>query len=339
MNAIVNFENAQVPAFLRNNARAAEMNRTLADLATGFPTISIKGKVFSIVRDGERTILTRPDDPTAPLTSLAGVIVNASGIVKTYYENGFVEGSEDNKPTCFSNDGQHPDPTVDKPQCQNCRMCKWNVFGTSRSETGGVGKGKACSDSIRLAVMTGHEMDTYLLRVPPASLRALGQYTQQLMKKGIPFNAVMTKISFDISAATPKLMFDFMGFLNEAQYAKVEEAADSDIVMKIIGKDAGAAADVSAGVHAQPVAAPAPQPVMQPVAQPVQMVQPSPKTVMQQPIGTPQPVVQPVMQPVAQPVAQPVPQPAPAPVQPEAPLSDDDLNAMFDDAFAGQNPF
>lgn len=302
-NAITTFENASVPAFLQAQQQTAhEMNATLAALATGFPTISIKGKVFTIVRDGERTIMTRPDDPQAPVSSILVIIANASGIVKSYYESGYTEGSDDNKPTCFSNDGLHPDPQVEHKQCDNCRLCKRNVFGTARNENGQVGKGKACSDAIRLAVMSDPSGDAYLLRVPPASLRALGQYTQQLMKRNVPYNAVVTRISFDIQAATPKLVFQFHSFLNEAQYRAVADAAKSDIVQRIIGKD------------------------------PEYSEEPAHKTIPIQPVpdtrGMQNPNVQPVQQPAQQPVQQPVQQ---APAQPQ-PMTDGELAGMFDQA-------
>lgn len=304
-NEITTFESAQVPAYLANNQQAAHaMNAQLAALATGFPTISIKGKVFAFVRDGERRVMTRQDDPTSPVSSILAIIANASGVVKSYYESGYTEGSDDNKPTCFSNDGIHPDPQVEHKQCDNCRMCRRNVFGTARSENGQPGKGKACADAIRLAVMNDPNGDAFLLRVPPASLRALGQYTQQLMNRNVPFNAVVTRISFDIEAATPKLVFTFHSFLNEAQYRAVAEAAKSDIVQRIIGKDPEYSEPhaQTIPIQAEPLAKPAPQPVQQPVQQP-------------------------------KPAPQPVQQPAPQPVQQQAqPMSDGELASIFDSA-------
>ena len=307
-NAVTTFETSALPAFLQSRQQAAhEMNSTLAALATGFPTISIKGKVFAFVRDGERKVMTRSDDPSAPVSSILAIIANASGAVKSYYENGYSEGAEDNKPTCFSNDGVRPDPQVEHKQCDNCRMCKRNVFGTARSENGQLGKGKACADAIRLAVMSDPHGDAYLLRVPPASLRALGQYTQQLMKRGVPFNAVVTRISFDIEAATPKLVFQFHSFLNEQQYAAIVEASKSDIVQRIIGKDPENEYQAEAfqkPAHTIPIQ---PEPVQQPVQPAPQPVQPAP-----------QPVQQPVQQAVQQPAANP------------QPMQDEELAQMFD---------
>ena len=149
--------------------------------------------------------------------------------------------------------------------------------------------------------------DAYLLRVPPASLRALGQYTQQLMKRGVPFNAVVTRISFDIEAATPKLVFQFHSFLNEQQYAAIVEASKSDIVQRIIGKDPENEYQAEAfqkPAHTIPIQ---PEPVQQPVQPAPQPVQPAP-----------QPVQQPVQQAVQQPAANP------------QPMQDEELAQMFD---------
>lgn len=305
MSNIVTFESTAVPAFLQQRQSTA-INNELASLATGFPTVSIKGKVFAIVRDGERKVMTRPDDPTAPLSAINCVIVNASGKVKTYYDKAFSEDAEDKKPVCFSNDGKHPDPTIDHPQCTSCTMCPHNVFGTAISENGGFGKGKACSDAVRLAIFEGN--DTYLLRVPPASLRNLGRYVKTLNSKGVPYNAVYTKIAFDIEAAAPQLTFTFAGFLNEAQYRKISELAETDQVMAIIGRDQATIAQAPAAPHEAPVAAPAPKPVE--------------KAVQAAPAPTPAPKPQPVQTPVAQ---------AESPLDTEAPVGDDELKALFDD--------
>ena len=248
-NAITNFQNANVPAFLASNE--STMNDSLSSLATGFPTISIKGKVFTMVRDGERTVITRPDDPTAPISALMVTIVATSnGVTKTYFTSSYSEGVEDHKPMCFSNDGIRPDPSVEEPQCQSCRMCKHNAFGTARSENGGFGKGKACSDSVRLAVSPGDFGECFLLRVPPASLRALGQYSKMLSKRNIPLNAVITKISFDFEAASPKLNFDFVNFLSEDKYNQSVALGKSEQADAVVGRVS------SEPAHEAPKAAP-----------------------------------------------------------------------------------
>lgn len=283
-NAIMNIASAPVPAFLQKFQQGGNaLNSQLAALASGFPTISIKGKVFAVVRDGVRQVLTRPDDDTAPASYIMAIIANASGVVKTYYDHAYVEGSEDMKPACFSMNGERPDPQVTNKQCDNCRLCPKNAWGTAKNESGAFTRGKACSDSVRLALVTGNDTECYLMRVPPASLKALGQYMKQL--GGIPYNAVLTKISFDINAPSPQLVFQFAGYLDEAQYNRVKQMGESDQAMRIIGKDTAtvAAAPSTAlsgadpfGTQAMTTQAPAPQPAPAPVAPVAPAPQPAP---------------------------------------------------------------
>lgn len=322
MSNIVNFSSASVPAFLQQAMADMTINNSLAALATGYPTISIKGKVFAVVRDGERHVITRPDDPTAPASSIMVIVANNSPKVKTYYAHGYTENAEDNKPTCFSNDGVKPDASVQNPQCSNCRMCPHNVFGTARNENGGFGKGKACSDSIRLAVITGNDDEVYLLRVPPASLRFIGQYSKSLGK--IPMNGVLTKVSFDINAAAPQLQFQFAGFLDEEQYKRAVAMGKSDQALRIIGKIEEAVQAPLANEAATPfgtMAMTQPPAHLQQAAQP--KVAPEPQRMQADVQAAPAPWAA-APQPTAQPVQQ---------------GGDDDLAALFDTVDSSDVPY
>lgn len=201
----------------------------------GFPSISIKGKIFTVVRGKEREVLMNPKDPDSAATSIEVVLIKANkGTSKVFYAKGYSEGAEAEKPDCWSNDGLAPDSSIERPQNKTCAGCSKNVFGSRIGENGG--KGKACSDSVRMAVATPDAInDPYLLRVPPASIRPLGEYGEFLRKKGVGYNMVSTKIGFDIESPTPKLTFKPVGFLPEASYAEVKETLASDIVRQIIG--------------------------------------------------------------------------------------------------------
>jgi len=108
------------------------------------------------------------------------------------------------------------------------------VWGARISDQGK--KTKACADGKRLAVTTPDQLnEPYLLRVPPASLAGLTEYAQFLAKRGVKYNMVVTKISFDADAATPKLMYKAVGLLDEAGYAAVQEALKMDVVDMIVG--------------------------------------------------------------------------------------------------------
>lgn len=246
----------KLPAYL-SKVNISELNSDLtAHAGGGFPVISIKGKVFAIVRDGERKVLPNPKDPDSPATAIDVVILKANkGTSKVFYAKGYVEGTSE-KPDCFSNDGTKPDSSIESPQAKNCAVCKWNQWGSKISESGS--KGKACQDSVRMAIATANQInDPYLLRVPPASIRALGEYGQMLAKRGVAYNLVVTKIGFDMEAPNPKLTFKPVGMIDEQTFNQVQEAIESPVVGQILG--ASAVPTVAEEGEAEPeVEAPAP---------------------------------------------------------------------------------
>jgi len=205
MSNIIPFDGGKLPAYLAKT-NIAQLNADLTSHAGGgFPVISIKGKVFAVVRDGERKVLPNPKDPDSPATSIDVVMLKVNkGTSKVFYAKGYTEGSEGVKPDCFSNEGIKPDASIEAPQSKTCATCKWNQWGSKIGENGS--KGKACQDSVRMAVATPNLVnDPYLLRVPPASIRSLGEYGQMLAKRGVAYNMVVTKVGFDMEAPTPKL--------------------------------------------------------------------------------------------------------------------------------------
>jgi hypothetical protein len=230
---ILPFEGKQLPAYLKNVNKEA-LNDELVSSGVGFPVISIKGKTFAIVRGGEREILPNPKDPDSPATSIDVVILKANkGVSKIYYAKRYEEG-DDSKPTCYSSDGITPNADSTEIQSPKCATCKQNVWGARISDQGK--KTKACADGKRLAVTTPDQLnEPYLLRVPPASLAGLTEYAQFLAKRGVKYNMVVTKITFDADAATPKLMFKAVGLLDEAGYTAVQEALKLEVVDMIVG--------------------------------------------------------------------------------------------------------
>jgi hypothetical protein len=237
MSNIVPFESAKLPAFLRGATPAVAADLT-ANVGAGFAVMSIKGKNFTVVKGGEREMLMKPGqdgDDAEPATSIQVVLIKANaGLSKVWYAKGFVEGSED-KPDCFSHDGVAPDSAVESPQAKKCAVCPKNQWGSKTDESGK--KLKACSDSRRVAISTTDAVDEpLLLRVPPASLKPLAEYGQALAKRGVPYNAVITRIGFDREASTPKLTFKALDFVSEELYAEITEATTSEVVTSILGR-------------------------------------------------------------------------------------------------------
>lgn len=237
MNIIPFDQGGKLPAYLKA-FNVAEINSDLtAHAGGGFPVISIKGKVFAIVRDGERTVLPNPKDPESPATAIDVVLLKANkGTSKVFYLKGYdKDSSEGQKPDCYSSDGIEPAADAQNKQAKKCATCPHNQWGSRVTEKGNS-KGKACADTVRMAVAAaGQVNEPMLLRVPPASIKALGEYGQMLAKRGVGYNMVVTKVAFDMEAESPKLTFKPVGFLDDAAFAEVQEVVSSDVVQNILG--------------------------------------------------------------------------------------------------------
>lgn len=290
MNIIPFDSGSNLPAFLKKVDVAALNSDLTAHAGGGFPVISIKGKVFAVVRDGEREIQMNPKDPDSAATSLNVVLLKANkGTSKVFYIKGYdKDTSEGQKPDCYSNDGVEPAADAQNKQAKKCATCPHNQWGSRVSEKGAT-KGKACADAVRMAVApAGQINDAMLLRVPPASIKALGEYGQMLAKRGVGYNMVVTKVGFDLQAESPKLTFSAVGLLDDDGFAEVQEIAASDMVSNILGSSIAAAVAAEAPAEpeeeapapvAKPKAAakPAEEEAPAPVAKPKAAAKPAPK--------------------------------------------------------------
>ena len=293
MNIIPFDSGSKLPAFLKKVDVAALNSDLTAHAGGGFPVISIKGKVFAVVRDGEREIQMNPKDPDSAATSLNVVLLKANkGTSKVFYIKGYdKDSSEGQKPDCYSNDGVEPAADAQNKQAKKCATCPHNQWGSRVSEKGAT-KGKACADAVRMAVApAGQINDAMLLRVPPASIKALGEYGQMLAKRGVGYNMVVTKVGFDLQAESPKLTFSAVGLLDDDGFAEVQEIAASDVVSNILGSSVAAA--IAAEAPAEPeeetpapkakakpvVEEPAEEEAPKPAAKPKAAAKPAPKPV------------------------------------------------------------
>lgn len=281
----------------------------------GYGLIRYRGKVWSIhFRQQEITLMR--DDGDGPKGSIEVVILKANAqLSKTWYENGFDENNSA-PPDCSSANGVVPDQGVPKKQSNTCINCPRNQWNTAANG----GKGKACGDHRRLAVVpltdipNEHFGGPMLLRCPAASLQDLSAFDQKYKQQGYPYFAIGVKISFDHQESYPKFVFEAIRPLSDDEARLVIQHRASFEVARVISENTQTvstpATEPPAGFLAAPTGAPvsqvvgaAVQPAAQPVAQQVQVQQPAQ-----------QPVAQPVVQPVA---AQPQPQSAPV-VQPVA---------------------
>jgi hypothetical protein len=244
---------SQVPDYLRTTSPTALTANSLSQgVSLGFPMLSIKGKTWRQVVDGDSQVILNAEGE--PRSSINAVIVGANEAVsKTYYPGVYVEGSDDG-PDCYSNDGIAPPLDVPDRQAPLCGGCPHNQWGSATTETGG--KAKACGDSRRLAVVIGDFDKPFLLRVPATSLKGLAEYGKMLAQRQLPVHGVMTKISFDTSLAYPRLIFSFNGFLTPEQFAEATKSLEHLTMDAILYGNAAPASPPQPG---QAPAAPAPQ--------------------------------------------------------------------------------
>lgn len=230
MNNIIPFNSKSLPAYL---AKGPFKVATDLSVSSGFASLSIKGKEFTVVRGSDKETLINPETDE-PATFVDVAIINYNPHVsKTYYATKFVDG-EDAKPTCYSNNGVSPEADAEEPQSTKCATCPHNQWGSRISDSGG--KGKACGDGRRLAVATTDAIDDpMLLRVPATSQKNLGAYQKEIARKGYPVQAVVVRIGFERGITHPQLTFKPIGLINEDTYNEISMMFESDLVMDILG--------------------------------------------------------------------------------------------------------
>jgi len=155
------------------------------------------------------------------------------------FENALYEGKWDPEtpqpPVCFAVaktlDDLAPHESSPKPQAESCRECPHNQFGTADT-----GKGKACKNSIRLALLSTatkkfdagyvEKADPALMRLPPTSTKHFRGYLKKVTEGlQLPLFSIVTALSFDEEATTPVVIPQFE-----------EEISDRKTLTALIGK-------------------------------------------------------------------------------------------------------
>lgn len=175
-------------------AELANVRKTVAQ-PSGF-RISTKGKVFTL-----------PDGASSP--GPLNVVVLDHRNIHQYFK-GVYNPNKPEKPSCFASNkiiadlAPHPDATV--PQAENCKDCAQNQWNSS--PTGG--KGKACKNTVRLAVVPPDaEADTppFILEISPTGLKSWNMLVANLETMGLIPAQVCVEIAFNPNETYPSLVF------------------------------------------------------------------------------------------------------------------------------------
>lgn len=238
MSALIPYDfSAPVPA-VTNKRRENSINNDVVMGQAGFPVLSIKGKVFTLVKDNERKVLTRIiDDEEVPIASLPLAVVRANSKARVFYGKSYVEGeSEGQKPMCFSHDGVAPDASSEEKQANKCQVCPHAAWGSKVSSDGQGGKGTACTVNTRLAVVDpSYPTTPFLLRVPAGSRVNFSDAVKIADAHGKDYNQVVFQVGFDKEAPSPKLTFRPKGILADDVAGKVSDLWEDPVVLDIVG--------------------------------------------------------------------------------------------------------
>ena len=231
-NAISLFD-SPIPAHARSAVPSAVALALKATLSSGTSRISIKGGTFRYIRGG--TEVGRIDD-----RHLDVVLVNAAAnIGRQFYAETYEEGADPKGPTCWSADGKTPDKSSEDLQASSCAQCPKNVAGS------GQGNSRACRYQQRLAVVLANDVggEVFQLILPATSIFgkdvgpagvSLQGFFQALTARGIEPTAVITRMKFDTSVATPKLGFAPVGWLSVEDADTAKEQGDTDVARNAI---------------------------------------------------------------------------------------------------------
>jgi hypothetical protein len=203
----------------------------LAGGAAAGKRISIKGGVFRLFSGGKE--ITAIDD-----RFLDVVIVNAAPKVsRTFYGVKYVEG-QTAPPTCWSANGDKPEPAVKAPCAPTCAACPNNEKGS------GQGDSRACQFNQRIAVVLANNLegDVLQLTLPAQSIfgkgegdnRPLQEYARFYAAQGISVSKFVTRLRFDTTAAVPKLFFKAMRWLDDEEYAITTEQGNTPEAIKAV---------------------------------------------------------------------------------------------------------
>ncbi len=328
-NAIVPLAGGKLPSYLADKdqrAALAAINEEIQTQAT-FPVLSIKGKVFTLKKDGESRILTRADDADEVLQSIQITVLRANSNARVFYAGAYTEGAEGEAaaPTCYSNNGQTPAADARDKQHHKCAICPHSVWGT-----GSDGKGTACTVNTRLAIaapelLTGENPEATLLRVPAGSRAGFADIIKAAKRQGVPYRSLVLKVGFDPTAPAPKLTFKPVGLLSDDAYAAATALAGDELTLEMCGLTAAqqaAPTDTADDAIARAKAAVAAKPATKTVETPI--VDEAEDEVVEEEAPAPAPAPKPVAKKVA---AKKVAAPAPAPAEGAGMI--DDLDALL----------
>ena len=248
-NNLTLFDPGQIPA----HAQDFFKDNTNIDERQTVPSLSLEGKVWTIVKDGERIPLmrTNADGDREPVSILKVILLDRNKKRGRTYYTGTYDPAKVGKPACSSEDGVTGDDGGEMTGVEGwtgkCADCPLAAKGSV------VRDGKAlvaCSQHRIVALIPSFDLDFEPLRLKLAITSlwdqknpeneaqgwyAFDNYTDWLVAKGVKHTAALvTKMKFDSSVAYPKVLFAADGWLDADQQRQVATVVHSDKVKGLL---------------------------------------------------------------------------------------------------------
>lgn len=170
--------------------------------------INLKGKVFTL-----------PDGSTS--SDPIDVVILDWRAYNLYFTGNYNPNKLE-APVCFALNKNisemKPADSAPNPQNETCNGCPRNEWG---SDPGG-GKGKACKNTRKLAVISAHsdkKKDIFILQVSPTGIKHFEKMVNHLAKMDLHPVQMVTRVSFVEDSAYPTLRFEAV-----SQHEMLEEA-------------------------------------------------------------------------------------------------------------------
>lgn len=127
-NALVAFKNTIV-ALPEDLQKEFDAQKNIED-AVSVPSLSPRGRKWTTIFAGKKTPLEKEiDGEMVPLGTLYAVVLDYNPERSRAYYAGEFDPENPTKPDCWSNDGKHPDQSIEvqqAPSCANCPMAAKN---------------------------------------------------------------------------------------------------------------------------------------------------------------------------------------------------------------------
>lgn len=173
---------AQYPVLAPGNQAAELLRQNLAGESVGMADLE---RVKVPAGGGVAwTVKTLEGDKT--VKSLEGVLLHVVRR-RAYWKSANPSGDQ---PDCSSNDCV---TGIGEPGGA-CISCPLNQFGTAAKQGGGVGRGKACKESVLLFLLQPGALLPTIVVTPAGSLKAVKQYRLKLAEGGVPYHAAVTRL-------------------------------------------------------------------------------------------------------------------------------------------------